>query len=112
MDAGPAEAGQSILAPLRELGTPLADYSAIIIKAATPEALLTVGVDGQMADGKWITLLSAAGLTNLQRVSAGLLLPLTGTYGDAEFRRIRLNWKAAGSKSLVLQQVRSWLVRH
>jgi hypothetical protein len=58
-----------------------------------------------MADGKWITLLPATGLANLRRVSAGLLLPLAGTYGVEEFRRIRLNWEAAGSNPLVLQRI-------
>ena len=54
------------------------DYRAIIIKAAIPEALASLDVEGQMVDGKWITLIPATGLDKLQRVNAGLLLPLTG----------------------------------
>jgi hypothetical protein len=97
--------GQGSLESPDDLAFRPADYSTIVIKAATPETLLTVGVEGRMADGKWITLLPATGLANLRRVSAGLLLPLTGTYGVEEFRRIRLNWEAAGSKPLVLQRI-------
>jgi hypothetical protein len=82
-----------------------ADYRAIIIKAATHEVLTTVEVEGQTVDGKWVALVPATDLTKLQRVNAGLLLPLTGEYGDKVFKRIRLNWKAAGSEPLVLEHI-------
>ncbi|MGO8756342.1 MAG: hypothetical protein ACLQHK_14090 [Gallionellaceae bacterium] len=82
-----------------------ADYRAIIFKADTPEALTTIEVDGQLADGKWITLIPPASAAALQRVNAGLLLPLTGEHGDTQFMRIRLEWKAAGSEPLVLEHI-------
>ncbi|OGT03414.1 MAG: hypothetical protein A3F73_12625 [Gallionellales bacterium RIFCSPLOWO2_12_FULL_59_22] len=80
-----------------------AAYQAIIIKAAKPEALAAVGVEGQTPEGKWDSLLPLTDLAKLQRVGAGLLLPLAP--GDTEYRRIRLNWKAADSEPLVLEHV-------
>lgn len=81
------------------------DYRAIIIKAVMPEALASLEVEGQMADGKWIPLMPATGVASLQRVKAGLLLPLAGEHSDKEFRRIRLNWKTDGSGPLALEHI-------
>ena len=82
-----------------------AAYQSIVIKATKPEAMTEVGVDVQTSDGKWATLLAMTDLAKLQRVSAGLVLPLSGMHGGTEYRRVRLNWKAAGSDPLVLEHV-------
>ena len=100
-----AQDSQGSLESPDDLAFKPAGYRAIIIKAAEPGVMAAVGVEGQTSDGKWITLVASTDLARLQRVGAGLMLPLTGVYGDTEFRRIRLNWKAAGSEPLVLERI-------
>ena len=54
--AGPAEEGQSILAPLRQLGTPLADYSAIMPYVAAQKLFDADYPDGMHYYWKSLTL--------------------------------------------------------
>lgn len=82
-----------------------ADFRAIIVKVASPDVLTTVGVEAQTADGKWIALVPATDFPKLSRVSAGLLLPLAGTYGDTEFKRIRLNFAVSNHKPIGLERI-------
>ena len=100
-----AQDSQGSLESPDDLAFKPAGYQAIIIKATKFEVMIAVGVEGQLQDGKWVTLLATTDLARLQRVSAGLMLPLTWVYSDTEFRRIRLNWKAAGSEPLVLEHI-------
>lgn len=97
--------GQGSLESPDDLDFRPAEYRAIIIKVAMPEILTSIEVDGQRVDGKWDTLIPATGLTGLQRVNSGLLLPLAGEPDGTEFRRIRLKWNTAGSEPLVLESV-------
>ena len=82
-----------------------ASYQAIIIKITEPETVTEVGVEGQTANGEWVTLVATTDLSRLQRVSAGLMLPLAGQYAYAEFKRIRFTWKAAGGKPMILERI-------
>jgi hypothetical protein len=82
-----------------------ANFQAIIIKITEPETVTEIGVEGQMSNGEWVTLVAATDLSKLQRVSAGLMLPLAGRYAEAEFKRIRFNWKAAGGKPMILERI-------
>jgi len=82
-----------------------ASYQAIVIKITDPEAVKEIGVEGQTSNGEWITLVATTDVSSLQRVSAGLMLPLASQYGDAEFKRIRLTWKAAGGKPMILERI-------
>lgn len=82
-----------------------ASYQAIVLKITEPEVITEIGVEGQMSNGEWVTLVTATNLSKLQRVSAGLMLPLTSQYADTEFKRIRFNWKAAGSKPMILERI-------
>lgn len=68
--------GQVSLESPDDLAFKLADYSAIIFKAAMPKMLSTVSVEGQTTDGKWIPLFPETSLANLRLVKAGSLLPL------------------------------------
>ena len=99
--------GQGTLESPGELAFKAVDYRAIIVKVAAPEALTSIGVEGQTADGKWIALLPDTEVAKLARVSSGLLLPLEGMRGEgnAEFQRVRLNWKTDGNKPLILNRV-------
>ncbi|BBJ23408.1 hypothetical protein [Candidatus Nitrotoga sp. AM1P] len=97
--------GQVSLESPDDLAFKLANYSAIIFKAATPKMLSTVSVEGQTADGKWIPLFPETSLANLQLVKAGSLLPLMAEHDNAEFRRIRLNWKTNDKSPLVLERI-------
>lgn len=82
-----------------------ASYQAIIIKITEPEAIKEIGMEGQMPDGEWVTLVATTELSKLQRVSAGLMLPLASQYADTEFKRIRLTWKAIGKKPMILERI-------
>lgn len=82
-----------------------ANFQAIVIKITEPETVTEVGVDGQTANGEWVTLVATTDLSRLQRVSAGLMLPLAGQYADAEFKRIRFTWKTAGGKPMILERI-------
>ncbi|RFC36170.1 MAG: hypothetical protein DID92_2727743730 [Candidatus Nitrotoga sp. SPKER] len=88
-----------------DLAFKLTDYSAIIFKAVTPKMLSTISVEGQTTDGKWIPLFPETSLTNVQLVTAGSLLPLMTERSNAEFRRIRLNWKINDKSPLVLERI-------
>lgn len=102
------KAGPSLLGSLEspdDMAFRPAEYQAIVIKATEPEAMAAIGLSGQTSEGEWVNLFAMTDLTKLQRVKAGLLLPLTGEYGDSVFRRIRLNWKAVGNDPLVLEHI-------
>ncbi len=97
--------GQGSLESPEDLGFKPANYSAIIVKAGTPEVLRSIEVQGQRPDGRWAVLIPATDASKLKQVNAGWLLPVAGTYADTEFKRIRLNWKAMENKPLALERI-------
>jgi hypothetical protein len=81
------------------------DYRAIVVKIDAAESLEALAVDGQTANGKWSPLIPATAVSKLEKVNAGLLLPLPDLQGNVEFKRIRLNWKTKKDSSIVLQRI-------
>ena len=101
----PNSTGKVVLESPDELMFHPNEFSAIVVKAASPDSLRSIGVEAQTIDGGWVTLLPMADVTTFARKDSGLHLPLAANHASDRFRRIRLNLTTVDQKPIELQRI-------
>lgn len=79
------------------------DYRAVVVQSDAPTQATRISVQGQQADGQWVTLVPAMTLSGAPETRAGRLLELPET--QTEFVRLRLTWTSDGRSEFAIQQI-------
>jgi hypothetical protein len=96
-------AGKAAIASPGELALRPRNYRAMIIQTDAPPQSTRVGVQGQQADGKWLTLIPQAPLSSAPETRAGRLLAMPAV--ENEFVRLRITWSGEQLTAFSVRQI-------